>query len=179
MTYRARKVYFGNPEEDCCPKNTIDPAPAEVISLKSRAGGDNICIGYAIGEMSVIPDLLRIPYYQRSTEPEPQTKSKHQEELKQRTVAEIEELKQQVKLLEFLAEREAEITRLKLQVAKEPEKVVATCVVCLVNGANMMTDGCGHLATCSQCIVSLKTCPICRAPFNSSKKIYLPGGVDD
>lgn len=82
---------------------------------------------------------------------------------------ELERLRTEIK------RQQAEIDELRI---KDPQKAVSICTICIVREADMITDGCTCIASCSDCIVGVKCCPICRAPFTSTKKVYFPGGVD-
>ena len=47
-----------------------------------------------------------------------------------------------------------------------------TCVVCMDAPRNACTLECGHVMTCTDCVVNLDTCAICRAPIVRWVKVY-------
>jgi hypothetical protein len=47
------------------------------------------------------------------------------------------------------------------------------CVACLKNKKNSVTNKCGHLIMCYECLSKCnKKCPVCRVPFDMVLKIY-------
>lgn len=48
------------------------------------------------------------------------------------------------------------------------------CTVCYENKLSVVFKPCGHVATCSDCALNLKSCPICRAQVNKFERVFLP-----
>lgn len=55
--------------------------------------------------------------------------------------------------------------------SRDPLHRLPVCCVCLVNNADRIMSGCGHLCLCD-CAQSLSICPLCRAP-GLPQRIYL------
>jgi len=63
----------------------------------------------------------------------------------------------------------------KVEEAEEDIESQWKCVMCLDNRKNVSFDGCDHMAVCQDCVGDLmpKQCPMCRAPFSTSRVIRI------
>ena len=62
--------------------------------------------------------------------------------------------------------------RLAVELARRQLVVENKCSVCFDAAKNCVLMECMHVATCANCAVQLKTCPTCRAPVSSVRRIY-------
>ena len=46
------------------------------------------------------------------------------------------------------------------------------CVICLTKDKNVLFLPCAHLASCLECSLSLKACPICRSKIQASVRTF-------
>ena len=65
-----------------------------------------------------------------------------------------------------------------LRAVEHPQFVTAAaeeklCVVCVEREKELALVPCGHVCLCSVCFRSVTSCPMCRAEFTSSVRIYL------
>jgi len=56
---------------------------------------------------------------------------------------------------------------------EEPIMERLLCKICRKNEMNTMFVPCSHIAACTDCVLLIKNCPICRAPYTSVTKVYL------
>ena len=54
----------------------------------------------------------------------------------------------------------------------EPIVETQECVICMDSQKNTAFVPCGHIATCDNCSMTVKSCPICRADAVSTLRVY-------
>lgn len=85
----------------------------------------------------------------------------------------LDERRRQIAASEF-ALRQAQLRREARQHREGPTQLdnTRTCVVCWENVPDVVLLNCGHLCSCSSCVVSLSQCPICRSPIERFVPVF-------
>lgn len=51
--------------------------------------------------------------------------------------------------------------------AKNINDEPVTCITCLENAREVLLSPCGHVCLCSDCVLQVAICPVCREPIRA------------